>query len=111
VRIWTEGVPLDEAFRAHRAMQLGQEAPQAPEPPPVNPESLPPRSKSGELEHRAPLPPSEATPRKRGPHAERLAKARAAQEAATRPKPAPEGVNRGPKVVKPKDPFDVEEDG
>jgi hypothetical protein len=108
VRIWTEGVPLDEAFRAHRAMQLGQEA-QALQPPTVSPEELEARSPA-----KGPLtfsdtpadpetylpPPPEAKPRRRGPHADRLEKARAAHEAATRPKP---------KLVKPKDPFDVED--
>jgi hypothetical protein len=40
-----------------------------------------------------------ATP-KRGPHAERLEKARQAHRAATQPKP---------KAIQPKDPFDVED--
>jgi hypothetical protein len=97
--IWTESVPLEEAFRAHRALQLGQEAAQTSgERPAVHAE---------DLEERSPAPSPHQTPqaasakRSRGPHADRLAKARAAQQAAMQPKP-------GPKAEPAKDPFDEE---
>jgi hypothetical protein len=99
--IWTESVPLEEAFRAHRALQLGQEAAQTSgERPAVHAE---------DLEERSPAPSPHQTPqaasakRPRGPHADRLAKARAAHEAATQPKPA------ASKSPAPTDPFDEEE--
>jgi hypothetical protein len=111
VRIWTESVPLEEAFRAHRAMQLGQEA----QSPTVSPEELEARSpgkeRMGGIAPHAEVPVTPAPPleapnqpprsgRQRGPHADRLEKARAAHRAATQPKP---------KVVTPRDPFDVED--
>jgi hypothetical protein len=91
-------VPLADAFRAHRAMQLGAQAEQTPAPPhAVDP---------AELETRGTTPPppaAEPTPQRRGPHADRLDKARQAQTEAMRPKP------QKSKPAKPRDPFEEED--